>query len=362
MNSVVVALALLAPAAPSPGPPAPDVKETVRNGLKWLAEQQQKDGSWQGLNGVVPTTITATAGLALLMEGSTLQEGKYAPNLRKLVAWLEKNTSDKGMLASNNDNERFQFVPTHANALLFLACAYDSDDDAERRARLEKLLAKATRFLIDQQTERGGWGFIGPRDGNSFDDSQNTVTALQALLAVRKAGVPVPRAATDKALQYLARATNRDGGIIYTNFNGQVPMGNDGQPGISAGAAAGTLTFDGPRPDQLAGWVRNTKLINGPAQPQFIRNGGAYVLLQQYQASRVAFALGESGHRRMDPKVPDNDQFRWSTHRAAVFAALKEIQAKDGSWSDYAFGPSYSSALALIILQLDNEYLPLFSR
>ena len=58
MNSAIVALTLLAPTAP-PSPAAPDVKETVRTGLKWLAEQQQEDGSWQGVTTFTPTTITA---------------------------------------------------------------------------------------------------------------------------------------------------------------------------------------------------------------------------------------------------------------------------------------------------------------
>ena len=32
--------------------------------------------------------MTALAGMALLMEGSTLREGKYSDNIRKAVDWL----------------------------------------------------------------------------------------------------------------------------------------------------------------------------------------------------------------------------------------------------------------------------------
>ena len=364
MNSAVLALALLAPAAPPP-PAAPDVKQTVRTGLKWLADQQKMDGSWPSLNDFAPTTTTVTAALALLMEGSTLKDGAYAPHLRKFLVWLEKHTNDQGRLASNTQNEQFQYVPLHSNALVVLACMYDTDDDPARRERLEKMLVKATKYLLDQQGPRGGFGFVGAKDpnGGGYDDSQSTATALQALLAVRKVGIEVPTAATDKALRYLAKATNRDGGVIYSTFGGAVPMGNDGQPGISATAAAGALTGDGARPEQLAAWVRNTRSTNPAPQPQFLRNGGTYILIQQYQACRVAFALGETGHRRLDPTARDEDLFRWSVHRAKVYKALKESQGKNGSWpDDQAIGPVYATALALVILQLDNDYLPALSR
>ncbi|MBM3981276.1 MAG: hypothetical protein FJ304_13500 [Planctomycetes bacterium] len=67
MHTAVLALALAAP--------PPDATASVRAGLTWLAGQQKADGSWAGAGGVEPTTITAYAGLALLMEGSTPARG-----------------------------------------------------------------------------------------------------------------------------------------------------------------------------------------------------------------------------------------------------------------------------------------------
>src|SRR5262245_56170443 len=126
MNSAIVALVLLSPAAaPAPAQAAPDARENVRNGLKWLAEKQKADGSWESLNDFAPTTISALSGTALLMQGSTLKDGTYAPHLRKLVAYFEKNTDEKGKIASTGQNEMFQYIPSHAQALLFLACVYD---------------------------------------------------------------------------------------------------------------------------------------------------------------------------------------------------------------------------------------------
>jgi hypothetical protein len=53
---------------------------------------------------------------------------------------------------------------------------------------------------------------------------------------------------------------------------------------------------------------------------------------------------------------------KWSAYRAALFKELKDAQGKDGAWVDKTSGPTYPTALALVILQFDNEYLPAFSR
>ena len=53
---------------------------------------------------------------------------------------------------------------------------------------------------------------------------------------------------------------------------------------------------------------------------------------------------------------------RWSAYRALLFKAVKATQGKDGSWPDVYIGPAYSTALALMILQLDNDFVSAFSR
>src|SRR5205085_4892436 len=63
-------------------------KPATDKGLKWLAEQQQKDGHWEGNGGGRTVEMTALAGLALLAEGGTAKDGAYAEQLRKAVEWV----------------------------------------------------------------------------------------------------------------------------------------------------------------------------------------------------------------------------------------------------------------------------------
>ena len=74
----------------------------------------------------------------------------------------------------------------------------------------------------------------------------------------------------------------------------------------------------------------------------------------------AAHALGENGHRALDPNA--DEPLRWTEYRARLYAHLKDAQSANGSWGDQSIGPEYATSLALIILQLDNDFLPAFSR
>ncbi len=73
-----------------------EYRESVAKGLKWMAEQQAKDGHWEAFGGNYPITMTAMGGMSLLMEGSTLREGKYKDNLRRATDWLMSKAQPNG--------------------------------------------------------------------------------------------------------------------------------------------------------------------------------------------------------------------------------------------------------------------------
>jgi squalene cyclase len=357
--STLLAAALVGTPAASTEAGVTDVRETVNKGLKWLVSQQSDDGSWSGNNGLFTVTTTAYAGLAVLMEGSTLQEGKYAAKLRLTVAWFEKIAQPNGLLVSENDQfELARPMQAHTAALLFLASAYDVDDDAARRKRLRPILDNAMKYAIQGQTRRGGWGVL-PAPLYEYDDSASTALMLQALLATDKAGIPVPRGAVEKATKYLLDATNSDGSVNYALVNGNFP-----QPYATTAATAALLATD-RKPSALARWVTYTKR-NAAFLPSSERiNAAAYnsSALQQYlTTARIVHALGDSGHRTLDPSTKEPDLLRWSPHREGLFKYLKAAQSADGSWPDNVIGTSYGTALTLILLQLDNNYLPAFGR
>ena len=60
-----------------------EYKASIAKGLEWLAKQQSKDGHFESFGGGYPVTMTAISGMAFLMEGSTMREGKYKENIRR---------------------------------------------------------------------------------------------------------------------------------------------------------------------------------------------------------------------------------------------------------------------------------------
>src|SRR5688572_7268354 len=80
---------ILAPGSrPAQGEEIPEkYRETVRKGLEYLAKTQFKDGHWGANGDQYPVSMTGLAGLAMLMEGSTVREGKYSAQIRKAADW-----------------------------------------------------------------------------------------------------------------------------------------------------------------------------------------------------------------------------------------------------------------------------------
>jgi len=71
-------------------------RKPVDKGLEWLIKQQNDKGYWgaSANNDTYCVSMTALAGMALLMEGSTVNDGKYAAQIRSAVDWLMEKSQD----------------------------------------------------------------------------------------------------------------------------------------------------------------------------------------------------------------------------------------------------------------------------
>ncbi len=333
-----------------------DVSDTVARGLQWLASQQDRDGAWSANGGQYPGSMTGLAGMALLMEGSSLKEGRYRENIERAVEWYLKRAQPNGLLADTREaRERARYMYAQGFGTLFLACAYGEERDEKRRQRLETVLTNAVQFIGKAQTNRGGWGYVSAAEGSNFDEGSVTITQLQALRAARNAGIVVPKEVIDKAVQYLKNCTTNRGGIIYSLARGQPRAGGERAP-LTAAAVACAFSageYDGEYARKWLSYCKSALNYTGRI--------GHYEYTHYYYA-QVLWVLGDDRYAQLFPESKASNRLTWSDYRKAKFAEVKRLQNRDGSWSHSRYGPVYSTAIYLTLLQLEKGMLPIYER
>jgi hypothetical protein len=360
-----------------------EYRESIRKGLEWMAKNQQKDGHWEAFGGQYPVTMTGLGGMCLLMEGSTIREGKYKDNIRRAVEWLMARSMPNGMIGNPNiPGEAGRYMYGHGYAMLFLASVYGEEEDGDRRKKLEDILVRAAKFSRDAQTKRestrnfkgkdgkpqklGGWGYISAADGNNFDEGSVTITQVQALRAAKNAGIAVPVEAIQEAVNYLRESTTDQGnedkvvpaGVIYSLAGGG---GGEGRPALTAAAVSCGFSAGEYNSPIVRKWLMFCKTA---VQPVGDVRFGQHDEYTHYYFAQALYILGDDGYAKLCPedKGKDAERMKWSEYKKNTFPKLKASQSSEGNWTGGHVGPVFITAIHLSILQLDNGVLPIYQR
>jgi hypothetical protein len=351
-------------------------KGTVEKGLKWLVERQEKDGHWEAPGGRFSIAVTASAGLALLSEGSTTRQGKYQDQLRKALDWTLAQAQKDGRLRDPHDpGERGRYMMSHGCAMLFLSQVYATETDEQRHKELGRVLERAVEFAQRAQTSRGGWGYVAAKECGDFDEGCATDIVLHGLFAARKAGVAVPKELVASSLAYLKKSSNvvkkeddarkTQAGVLYTLALG--PAGG-GSPSLTTARLALLLNAGEEKNDLTVQWL-NFVQAAVPAKQIDVRRTRLDEYFLFYFAQAV-YQLGEDGHAKLRPDLAGAEKaaketealLKWSRVRAALYDAITAAQQEDGQWEANLAGEVYSTAVYLVVLQLDKGNLPYYKR
>jgi len=321
---------VLAPGAANADPNfveiTPKLTETVNQGLAFLASQQQDDGSFGAERYGRHVGITALAGLAFMSHGDLPRRGNYGKYVEKALAFILDNVQPNGLVAADTSHGPMY---GHGFATLFLAEIYGQTyDDRTREA-----LVKAIRLIIRSQNDEGGWRYQPvPNEA----DLSVTICQVMALRAARNAGIKVPKEVIDKAVNYVRRCQNPDGGFRY-----MLNSGSSAFPRSAAGVA--TLYYAGIYTDQAIDRGLAYTLDHIPGSG---RNTPHYFYGHYYAVQAMYLAGGKY----------------WRAWFPAIREELIGRQSQtDGSWDGQA-GKTYGTAMALIIIQMPNRYLPIFQK
>ncbi len=314
-----------------------DVERTVSRGLDWLAAHQSRIGHWTATGDKYPTSMTALAGIALLCEGSTTVQGKYAPNIRLAVDYLVHRSRSNGLIGDPKTDDRYTYG--HGFSMLFLSQVLGEEEDSERREELVKVLTKAVEFTGRAQTDGGGWGYVSAKDGGGFDEGSTTITQVQGLRGCRNAGIPVPKEIVDKAIRYIKKCTGPDGGVRY-NLAG---AGGGGRPPITAAAIACLFNAG----DYDSQYVPRILKYCHQNLDNIGNQGFGHWHYAHYYYAQVLYRQGGK---------------EWDTYRNKVFPRIVSEAGSDGSWNQGYIGTVFTTAVNLTILQLPKGVLPIYQR
>jgi hypothetical protein len=340
-------------------------RASVQKGLKYLVKQQYKDGHWGVQGDNYPVSMTGLAGLALLMEGSTVREGEYAQNIRRAADWLVARSMKGGGrdgLVGNPDHptEAGRYMYGHGFGTLFLACVYGEEDEKERRERLKDVLTRAVKYIANAQSTQGGWYYTSSKDGHDQDEGSVTITQMQALRACKNAGIPVPKDTIKKGYDYLKKSTTANGGVVYSLGRGGfgAPVGGE-RPALTAAAIACLFSAGEYKDELVKKWFRYCQRaipIGGFAQHDEYTH---------FYYAQSVYILGDDGWERFFGSTPTDQRVTWSAYRKTLFDRLVQNQNADGSWpggGGFSVGPVYSTSVFTIIMQLDKGTLPIWQR
>ncbi len=307
----------------------PKTDEAIQNGLAWLARTQSSDGSFGSSTYRGNIAVTSLAGLAFMSSGSSPGRGPYGAQIDKALVYVMDNTSPSGFIAVVAASTHGPMY-SHGFGTLFLAEAYGMTHRPEIREKLQK----AVRLIIDTQNIEGGWRYQPVRRDA---DLSVTICQINALRAARNAGLFIPKETVDACIRYVKRSQNADGGFRYMLQGGAsaFPRSAAGVVALqSAGEYDAKEVRDGV--NYLRQYTREIKLGNRYSH---------YFYGHYYAAQAMWLRGGED----------------WAEWFPAIRTELLHRQSSTGFWSD-SICNEYGTAMALIILQIPNNYLPIFQR
>ncbi len=316
-------------------------EEAVVEGLKWLARQQQSNGSWSlrgpyrsGAGSENTEAATAMALLAFQGHGHTHQSAGKAPFSRVVARgwnWLLNSQHREGYFFQEVGTARLY---TQAQCTIAICELYGMTHDE----KLRKPAQRAVDYCVKIQTPQGGWRY-NPGIGN---DLSVTGWFAMALQSAQMAGLEVPSETFDRLRRYLDSVEKEYGSrYSYQTRRGATPA----------------MTAEGLLCRQYLGWSQdNEHLVEGVDYLlRFLPEWEDRNVYHWYYATQVFH------HMEGEP---------WREWNGVMRQLLPEHQEKRGrergSWDPNGDrwgsqgGRLYTTCLSIYILEVYYRHLPLY--
>ena len=323
-------------------------QQAINSGLAYLAANRRpmRDGRVSFGSGHYSgnAAIASLAGLAFMAAGNMPDRGKYGRVVTETLRYILDLSTGAGRRKGFISGLPTLHGPMygHGFATLFLGEAVGMVPSKELAREVREKLQAAVGLIVRSQNPQGGWRYT-PESREA--DLSVTVCQIVALRSARNAGFAVPKSCVDRCIGYVKECQIKSGSEIgsfrYTLHGGgpREPLARTGA-GLSALFSAGI--YSGPEIDHGLRFLLSRKPGGG--------FGGFKPDMQYFYGHYYAAqAMWTAGGRW------------WAEWFPAIRDELLQRQNQDGSWDDQ-IDPHYATAMACIILQIPNNYLPILQK
>jgi hypothetical protein len=322
-----------------------EADRAIEAGLAYLNARRHRDGSF----GTNPyhgnVAVTSLGALAFMAGGHQPGRGVYGRVVTEALKYVLSQENVQGHKSGFLHNP--QATPHgpmygHGFATLFLAEAYGMVHERVLREEIRKKLHDAVRVILDSQNVEGGWRYNPePRDA----DLSVTVCQIMALRAARNAGVSVQRSKVDHCVEYVKRCQDRNEG--WFRYMPQGGMQGQAFARTAAGVAAlfSAGIYKGPEVEAGLGFLKK-RCMPGNGFGFREHRPDMHYFYGHYYAVQAMWTAGGA---------------YWAEWYPAIRNELVSSQQADGSWIDQICS-HYATAMACIVLQVPNNYLPIMQK
>ena len=344
-------------------------EQAVEASLQWLATNQHPQGFWEPIESTLGSEpdktvnfpnpqerarsgfgaesgLTALAVLAFLGKGYTHEDNLFSDNVDRALRWLISQQDANGFLGGRAN--RYARMYCHGMATIALGEAYGMTRDRT----LREPLARAIQYIVAAQYPDGSWRYT---DWRQLKDPAGDMSLfgwqLMALKSARTAGLEVPNASLNKAIDFLiangdelkARRASQSGGLAsYRAGAGERP-----KPSMTAEALFCK---------QMLG-IKRTNKSSLEAVEYLLQNLPQHSKQDLYYWYYGTLAMYHHGGEA------------WRRWNEAMRDSLVADQRTDGDyagswnprapWGDYG-GRVFSTAISTLCLEVYYRFLPLY--
>lgn len=322
----------------------PQTDKAIDRGLAFLAQQQYNDGSWGTNNYKGNVAVSSLGAMAFMAAGHQPNRGQYGRRVTdalRFVLTQERDKTHPGFLHNPNAMPQHGPMYGHGFGTLFLSEVSGMVPDKALAKEVNGTLRRAVECILRSQNGEGGWRYHPvARDA----DLSVTICQIMALRSAKNAGVAIPDSKVKKCVEYVKRCQDPQGGWFRYMLQG----GGGGGQQAFARTAAGVVAlysagvYKGPEIEKGLQFLQQ----NRPGQGFFPLRLDMHYFYGHYYAVQAMWVAGGK---------------YWTDWFPAIRDELLKSQQANGQWHDQICG-HYATAMACIILQVPNNYLPILQK